>query len=86
MKLSYKDIMEEVCKRISQPTFNKICEFTKGNQVTLWGSQQDRNFLKKMIALVLYKDMKSIGYHQLIQMVSMASLSIPNHSATMPGS
>jgi DDE superfamily endonuclease len=58
-------IIDAVQYHIGVSTLNKMVTYAEHNKPGLWGEQQPYTFLKHMVAMTIYKDMKNIGYNTL---------------------
>lgn len=65
-KKNYQAVKQSVAKSIGESAFKKISTFVKGKKPSLWGEQQPHDYLEKYLVLALYKDLKGIGYDQVI--------------------
>jgi len=58
-----------VLSKLKRRVFLEILYFLVKEDILLWGQKQGRNYIKKCLALALYKDLFAVGYDRLHQLV-----------------
>lgn len=67
MGVHYKDAKKQVLKRVRHDQFQEMLDAVKKMKAVLWGVEQRRDFDRRCLIWTLYKDIKGVGYHTLIE-------------------
>lgn len=68
-KIPFAKVKREVARLIKRRTVESIKTYIAQHTPTLWGDQQPRDFVEKMVYLTLFKDLKAIGYTRLLSTI-----------------
>ena len=70
MSLTYAKLKGKVHKKISKLICDDIFTFLKQQEIRLWGEKKPRDFLQKMMYIVLYKDLSGKGANRMEKLLS----------------
>jgi len=65
MHILFHQMREEVEEHVSDEVINSMLSYLSKLEITLWGMEKPRNFLRDMLVTMLYKDLKNIGVVKL---------------------
>ena len=63
--LLYVEVVAIVERKVGENSFQDMCEFVAPHIKSLYGLRKPRGFVKAVVALVLYHDLKGVGWTQL---------------------
>jgi len=69
MSSTIAEITKFVKKRVGARSFDSMLEYLNRYSPNLWGSIQPRSYLQKNLVLLLFKDIKKIGYTSVMNTI-----------------